>query len=324
QLLVAMDNKASKSKEEIRRMMRLTAAKMQLKKPSNVVNNSEAAAAATATTSSSSSAALDDTDSVKGHPFARYNSLNQLTCILCGCPVKSSLLWRAHLASRGHRANAEALRSRGGDRAVEILSGAGLKRRLQETSEKQQKKQPSSALGLAYSDDEEEAEDPAPSKKSQQLHQKQSSASSSLLNRQPQQQKKQQQQQQQQLPEGFFDDPVADARARNVPYKDRMEEELELFAKEMRDAQVESDKIAEQAEEEADNVRYLEEIITQEETWHRLNELELLKEAATIKQEAKSAMKLEPAAGDGSPTDEADIDEAELELGLDCWRKKKL
>uniref|UniRef100_A0A1I8G9X2 Coiled-coil domain-containing protein 16 n=1 Tax=Macrostomum lignano TaxID=282301 RepID=A0A1I8G9X2_9PLAT len=203
QLQVAMDNKAGKSKEEIRRMMRLTAAKMQLKKPSNVVNNSEAAAAATATTSSSSSAALDDTDSVKGHPFARYNSLNQLTCILCGCPVKSSLLWRAHLASRGHRANAEAMRSRGGDRAVEILSGAGLKRRLQETSEKQQKKQPS-------------------------------------------------------------------------------------------------------------------------ETWHRLNELELLKEAATIKQEAKSAMKLEPAAGDGSPTDEADIDEAELELGLDCWRKKKL
>lgn len=35
------------------------------------------------------------------------------------------------------------------------------------------------------------------------------------------------------LPEGFFDDRYKDAKARNVPYKDKFAEELEFFQKEM-------------------------------------------------------------------------------------------
>ncbi|CAH8438777.1 unnamed protein product [Dicrocoelium dendriticum] len=36
-----------------------------------------------------------------------------------------------------------------------------------------------------------------------------------------------------QLPEGFFDDKYKDAKARNVPYKDKLTEEVELFQKEI-------------------------------------------------------------------------------------------
>ena len=35
--------------------------------------------------------------------FYRYNSLDQLVCVLCNSVIKSSLLWPAHLQSRGHK-----------------------------------------------------------------------------------------------------------------------------------------------------------------------------------------------------------------------------
>lgn len=33
----------------------------------------------------------------------RYNSLGQLFCVLCNAPVKSELLWNAHVQSKKHK-----------------------------------------------------------------------------------------------------------------------------------------------------------------------------------------------------------------------------
>ena len=33
----------------------------------------------------------------------RYNSLNQLSCIVCGVPIKSEILWSSHIQSRKHK-----------------------------------------------------------------------------------------------------------------------------------------------------------------------------------------------------------------------------
>lgn len=53
------------------------------------------------------------------------------------------------------------------------------------------------------------------------------------------------------LPEGFFDDPVADAKARNVEYKDKDAEEWLSFMREVSAAEQESRTIIEEDKEEA-------------------------------------------------------------------------
>ena len=35
--------------------------------------------------------------------YCRYNSLDQLSCLVCGVVIKSDILWASHLASRKHK-----------------------------------------------------------------------------------------------------------------------------------------------------------------------------------------------------------------------------
>ncbi|XP_045187444.2 zinc finger protein 830-like [Mercenaria mercenaria] len=63
------------------------------------------------------------------HPLAKYNSLDQLVCVVCNTVVKSDLLWPAHLQSKPHKEKLEDLKSR---------ETAGVKRKasnVQDTSE---------------------------------------------------------------------------------------------------------------------------------------------------------------------------------------------
>nr|XP_018901696.1 PREDICTED: zinc finger protein 830 isoform X1 [Bemisia tabaci]XP_018901697.1 PREDICTED: zinc finger protein 830 isoform X2 [Bemisia tabaci] len=114
------------------------------------------------------------------------------------------------------------------------------------------------------------------------------------------------------LPEGFFDDPVADAKARNVEYKDPIEEELERFQREIQQEELLSTKIIEEDNEEATTQRQIEEIDEQSRIWSRMLELEIKKEKVAAHAKPKSSQN----ASDSS-TDEEDFDEF-----LD-WRSKK-
>ena len=62
------------------------------------------------------------------------------------------------------------------------------------------------------------------------------------------------------LPEGFFDDPKLDAKARNQEYKDPKEEEWEKFLKEIREADNKSAAIIAEDQEEATNERQIDDI----------------------------------------------------------------
>ncbi|XP_034992555.1 zinc finger protein 830 [Zootoca vivipara] len=44
-------------------------------------------------------------------PFARYNSLGNLSCSLCNMPVKSELLWQTHVLGKPHKEKVEQLRN---------------------------------------------------------------------------------------------------------------------------------------------------------------------------------------------------------------------
>lgn len=71
------------------------------------------------------------------------------------------------------------------------------------------------------------------------------------------------------LPEGFFDDPVKDAKARNLDYKDPVEEEWERFHKEIKAASSLSNAIIADDQEEATTERQIDEIDEQIRNWSR-------------------------------------------------------
>lgn len=71
------------------------------------------------------------------------------------------------------------------------------------------------------------------------------------------------------LPEGFFDDPIKDAKARNSEYKDPVEEEWEKFQQEIRAASDFSNAIIAEDQEEAITERQIDEIDEQIRNWNR-------------------------------------------------------
>uniref|UniRef100_A0A1B6EC79 ZNF380 coiled-coil domain-containing protein n=1 Tax=Clastoptera arizonana TaxID=38151 RepID=A0A1B6EC79_9HEMI len=80
------------------------------------------------------------------------------------------------------------------------------------------------------------------------------------------------------LPEGFFDDPVLDAKARNVEYRDPIQEEWERFQKEIKEESTVSTQIIQDDQEEATAERQIQEIDEQMRNWSRVLDLEVKKE----------------------------------------------
>lgn len=77
------------------------------------------------------------------------------------------------------------------------------------------------------------------------------------------------QQKDESLPEGFFDDPIKDAKARNSEYKDPVEEEWEKFQQEIKAASDFSNAIIAEDQEEAITERQIDEIDEQIRNWNR-------------------------------------------------------
>lgn len=71
------------------------------------------------------------------------------------------------------------------------------------------------------------------------------------------------------LPEGFFDDPIKDAKARNTEYKDPVEEEWEKFQHEIKEEANFSNAIMAEDQEEATAERQIDEIDEQIRNWSR-------------------------------------------------------
>lgn len=124
------------------------------------------------------------------------------------------------------------------------------------------------------------------------------------------------------LPEGFFDDPVKDAKARNSEYKDPIEEEWERFQKEIKDAANISNAIIAEEQDEATADRQIDEIDEQMRNWSRVLELEKKKKEVVEKEKSKpihlEKMDVTADSDDGSDQENDDFSEY-----LD-WRAKRL
>lgn len=71
------------------------------------------------------------------------------------------------------------------------------------------------------------------------------------------------------VPEGFFDDPILDAKVRNLEYKDPVEEEWDKFQKEIREEKTVSNAIISEDQEESTTERQIDEIDEQIRNWTR-------------------------------------------------------
>ncbi|CAN7983786.1 unnamed protein product [Ixodes hexagonus] len=114
------------------------------------------------------------------------------------------------------------------------------------------------------------------------------------------------------LPEGFFDDPILDAKARNVEYKDPVEEEWEKFQKEIAEETNVSEAIMAEDVEESKVERDIEEIDEQIHNWQRVEQLQQRKD---------ELMKNEANAMDHQDNSDSDIDEQQYDEYL-SWRAK--
>ncbi|KAJ6627576.1 Zinc finger protein [Pseudolycoriella hygida] len=123
------------------------------------------------------------------------------------------------------------------------------------------------------------------------------------------------------LPEGFFDDPVKDAKARNLEYKDPVEEEWERFQKEIKAASSLSNAIIADDQEEATTERQIDEIDEQIRNWSRVLNLEKKKEEVKDK-DAKSSLNKTNIKSQTDSDDDEDDDDDNFDEYID-WRAKK-
>ncbi|XP_064644294.1 zinc finger protein 830-like isoform X2 [Lineus longissimus] len=93
------------------------------------------------------------------HPYARYNSLSQLSCSLCGSQIKTDKLWTPHVMGRTHKENVAALKQKTeaaevpgprppdrGKRKASELDDEQLLKKIKEKSENGNQAQPKSIL----------------------------------------------------------------------------------------------------------------------------------------------------------------------------------
>ncbi|VEN53466.1 unnamed protein product [Callosobruchus maculatus] len=195
-------------------------------------------------------------------PLAKYNDSGQLTCILCQSIVRSETVWTIHINSKQHKQNVEQAK-----KLKELTNNfttpvkRPLSPPLQEISDKKIKgilKKPNSNVNSSVDHDT--------SSKSLDANLflkpvKTKNGANNIL-----QQNKEESmvveaiEGKELLPEGFFDDPKLDAKARHQEYKDPMEEEWDKFMKVIKDADNESNAIIAEDQDEATTERQIDEI----------------------------------------------------------------
>lgn len=212
------------------------------------------------------------------NPLAKYNDSGQLMCILCKTIVRSEHVWQVHINAKQHKENvAEAKKFK--ELTNNFTSTTKLKNQkrnlmpppdappekklkgILKNSKVLPKARNNAPNVISYhneeikrvqsSDIKTDGANDDPSKSSQS-----ESESKDILPSEP-------------IPEGFFDDPILDAKARNTEYKDPIEEEWDKFQKEIREEASASAEIIAGEQEEATAERQIDEIDEQIRNWSR-------------------------------------------------------
>ncbi|XP_029381460.1 zinc finger protein 830 [Echeneis naucrates] len=306
-------------------------------------------------------------------PFAKYNSLGHLSCVLCSVQVKSELLWPAHVLGKQHKEKVAELKE--AKSKPEAPQNQPVKRKTSDSEDlngKRAKPAPAAGQSLSpglpgdffekprekegvsvkksaglsllagvYDDEDDDDKADGEAAGTNPHHHPQGaeapalpsdffdssipstpaiSHSGSILK--PEVQEKSSEKKDntaEALPEGFFDDPVRDAKVRNVDApKDQMDKEWEEFQKEIRQVNTKSEAIVAEDDEEGRLERQIDEIDEQIECYKRV---ELLRDKRDVVK-SKSSRKEEPMETDDNIDEEEEDEEQLLGLLSRDWRAK--
>ena len=193
-------------------------------------------------------------------PLAKYTDSGQLMCILCKSVVRSETVWPVHLNSKIHRENVTLAKTikletestartsnilpfkRPSSPSQDIFANKKVKGILKNSKPEVQTK---SDLPIDFFHNNLKPVKCASvnGASMQKLENEDSIASTADIQHMEAEEEKVKDTNLTVLPEGFFDDPVMDAKVRNVEYKDPIEEEWEKFQKEIKEETAQSAQI---------------------------------------------------------------------------------
>ncbi|XP_060731079.1 zinc finger protein 830 [Tachysurus vachellii] len=292
-------------------------------------------------------------------PYAKYNSLGHLSCVLCNIQVRGHILWQAHVLSKQHKDKVSELKGSHNNPQTSTL-----KRKAAEAEVHDGKKPKASGADVVVQgktagpgpglvllagqyDDKDDDDDQSANSSKGPADVKQpdpasdgqlpadffdssvpeipsvpsASHSGSISKAEVEKPVEKKDSMAETIPEGFFDDPVRDAKVRNVDTpKDHLDKEWEEFQKEMRAVSNVSEAIVAEEDEEGRLERQIDEIDEQIECLRRVEVLRTKREAVKDKMMTKERRLSGSGGGDGEEEEE---DEEELMnvLGRD-WRAK--
>ncbi|XP_019734630.1 zinc finger protein 830 [Hippocampus comes] len=303
-------------------------------------------------------------------PFAKYNSLGHLSCVICNTQVKSELLWPAHVLGKQHKEKVSELKE-----AKQTTQSQPVKRKVTDDDKKINGKKAKQTLGTGQSavavpadffakpdsaknsagvsllagayddDDNDEVENemtgeagtttttaasqppehtglPADFFDSSIPSAPTVSHSGSIVKAEVVEKSAEKKDNTAEtLPEGFFDDPVRDAKVRNVDApKDHMDKEWEEFQKEIRQVNTKSEAIVAEDDEEGRLERQIDEIDEQIECYKRV---EMLRDKRDVVKRRLQPKEEEPMETEASMDEEEEEENEELlRLLSRDWRAK--
>ncbi|XP_014469141.1 PREDICTED: zinc finger protein 830 [Dinoponera quadriceps] len=235
-------------------------------------------------------------------PLAKYTDSGQLMCILCKSTVRNETVWPVHLNSKIHKENIALAKKTKleTENPVKTANVTSFKRPLSPSqnvsinkkikgilkNNSQPVTQTKSSLPADFFDNNTKQVNGGPSSATQKSESKDSTTNITDVQSVEVEEEKEKEKEKEKvkdtntsaLPEGFFDDPVLDAKVRNVEYKDPIEEEWEKFQKEIKEETAQSAQIIADDQEEATTERQLDEIEEQIRHWSRVMDLVKRKE----------------------------------------------
>jgi zinc finger protein 830 len=290
-------------------------------------------------------------------PLAKYNSIGQLTCLVCNQVVKSENFWNAHLNSKTHLENKNKLKSQLTKSNAPPASSLSAVDNVQKNVFKRpasavqnEVKSANSAQNFVNSKLEPDIESNTVVKKQKldNLVDKKSNISQSKSEPSPVKMDTTENKESTPaltanvlteqneasniplnplleaapstaLPEGFFDDPDMDDKVRGVSRADNLEAEYEEFKKIMQSEEHKSDKIVEQDDLLRDVDRDLEEVDELINRWSKIEDLHNKREALLANNKKKlDENKMRENAED---SDSSDVDLNEI-LNLEIRKKQ--
>ena len=266
-------------------------------------------------------------------PLARYTDAGQLMCILCKVTIRSEAVWPVHLNSKTHKENITLAKKAKLETDTSKTPAHTFKRPTSPSQESSANKkikgilknslthltQVASNLPSDFFDNTcKQSNGTIPLNASVPIQR--SENDKQLINdkelkyveiEEEKETEKNKDINQPVLPEGFFDDPILDAKVRNVEYKNPIEEEWEKFQREIKEETAQSAQIIADDQEEATTERQLDEIEEQIRHWSRVMDLVKRKEQVQATDRKQK----------NTDEDVSSEDEAEFDEFLD-WRAK--